>query len=78
MLLKYLAYLVVLAIYAAFAWTGRSPVEGFIVVLTGIISALGASHVSSDASQRAANIANGPNPAPFIQAAPTIVTSETK
>jgi hypothetical protein len=70
--LKYMGYAGVLAIYGAFAWSGKAPVEGFIAVLTGVIAALGATHAASAA---AANVvANAAPVAPVVPApAPTTV-----
>ncbi|WP_394779083.1 hypothetical protein [Undibacterium sp.] len=77
MYLKYLAYAFLLGLYAAFAWAGKAPVEGFLVVLTGVISALGASHAMGSASRDATDAANHANPVPppKVAAAPTIVST---
>lgn len=71
--LKYMGYAGVLAIYGAFAWSGKAPVEGFIAVLTGVIAALGATHAASAA---AANVvANAAPVAPVTSAAASPATT---
>lgn len=55
--LKYLGYAFVISIYGVFAWTHRAPVEGFIVVLMGVIASLGTSHTAANAAQAATDAA---------------------
>jgi hypothetical protein len=45
-ILKFSAYALVLAIYGAFAWTGKAAVEGYLNVLTAVITAHGATHIA--------------------------------
>jgi hypothetical protein len=75
MILKYAAYAFLLIMYAAFCWTGKAPVEGFIIVLTGIIASLGTSHAVSEAAKTATDAANHANPVP-PPISPTILTRE--
>jgi hypothetical protein len=75
MLWKYLAYAFVLLLYALFAWTGKVPASGFIVVLTGVISQLGAAHVYSQAAKNATDAANLANPVPPPNAVPLPTTA---
>lgn len=82
--LKYLGYGVVIAIYGVFAWFGKAPVEGFIAVLTGVISILGGSHAASSALKAATaaasvRAATAPQPAPqppLPPPAPTIIVKD--
>lgn len=62
--LKYLGYAFVLIIYGAFAWTGKTPVEGFVVVLTGVLAVLGASHVSTAATKAASDAISSQSTSP--------------
>jgi hypothetical protein len=67
-LFKFAAYAVVLAIYGAFAWTGKAAVEGYLNVLTAVITAHGATHIaravregsSKAKSQNTGEVVNGP------------------
>jgi hypothetical protein len=77
--LQYIAYGFLICVYGAFAWVGKAPVEGFIAILTGAITALGATHAASASAKNAAKAAadaiatvNPPAPA----AAPTVVVKE--
>lgn len=76
--LKYMGYAGVLAIYGAFAWSGKAPVEGFLAVLTGVIAALGATHAASAAAASVVADASPvtPTPAPASNPAPTTVVSQ--
>jgi hypothetical protein len=73
--LQFIGYAFLISIYAVFAWTGRAPVEGFILILTGALTTLSAAHISSSSAKRAADAAAAANP-PAPQAAPTQVVSE--
>lgn len=80
--LKYLGYAFVISVYGLFAWTGRAPVAGFLVILTGVLGVLGASHLSSSAKKDASDAAlkmlaaaqASPSAAPT--AAPTVVVQQ--
>lgn len=76
MLLQFLGYGFVIAVYGLFAWFGKAPVDGFIAVLTGAIAMLGGVHAYSTASKRATDAANLANPVPPPKSvpAPTNVT----
>ncbi len=58
MILQYLAYGFLIALYALFAWFGKAPVDGFLAVLTAALSGLGVHHAMQAASQRALDAAN--------------------
>lgn len=74
MFMKYLAYCFLISLYALFVWCGKAPAEGFIVVLTGVISQLGAAHIHAQAAKAAAAAYPPPPPPPI--AAPTVVTTQ--
>lgn len=44
--MRYVAYGVLLGIYGLFAWVGKAPVDVFLTLLTGAITALGTVHVA--------------------------------
>jgi hypothetical protein len=77
--LQFIGYAFLISIYAVFAWSGKAPVEGFIVILTGALSTLGATHASASAAKRASDAAlaatNAANP-PAPQTAPTTVVQQ--
>jgi hypothetical protein len=80
LIMSYVTYLVAILIYAAFAWTGKAPVEGFIAILGAAIAAYGthqAHLISSKSATDAANLAN-PVPPPKAVALPTTVTVAQK
>ena len=78
MLLNYLAYGFLIALYALFAWFGKAPVEGFLTALGMGLAALGTHHAITSASKRATDAANYANPVPPQQptAAPTTVSNQ--
>lgn len=53
-LLRYIAYGVLIGIYAVFAWAGKIPMESFTMALTAVFGVLGAVHISNNATVRAA------------------------
>lgn len=73
--LQFVGYAFLISIYAVFAWSGKAPVEGFIVILTGALATLSSAHVSASAAKRATDAASAVNPA-APKAAPTTVVSE--
>lgn len=73
--LQFVGYAFLISIYAVFAWSGRAPVEGFIVILTGALASLGSAHMSASAAKRASDAAAAANPA-VPQASPTVVVKE--
>lgn len=76
--MNYFAYGFLILIYAAFAWFGKAPVEGFIALLTGAAAALGTHLTNNAAAERATNAANvaNPVPPPYVVPAPTTITKE--
>jgi hypothetical protein len=77
--LQFVGYAFLISVYAVFAWTGRVPVEGFIVILTGALATLGSAHVSASSARNAAKAATdaaiAANP-PTPPAAPTVVEKQ--
>ncbi len=42
----------ILSVWAFFAWTGRTPIDGFITSLQGTLVALGVFHITSNGGQQ--------------------------
>jgi hypothetical protein len=76
LVLKYVAYGVLLGVYGAFAWDGKTGVEGFIVILTGVIAALGASHVASTWNSQNNNTQSAAPPSNVYLQIPPAASSE--
>jgi hypothetical protein len=74
--LQFIGYAFLISLYAVFVWTGRAPVEGFIVILTGALSTLGVAHVSSSSAKRATDAAAAAQPPAAPAPAPTTVTQQ--
>lgn len=73
--LQFFGYAFLITIYAVFAWSGKAPVEGFIVILTGALATLSSAHVSASAAKRASDAAAAANPPP-AKSAPTAVVNQ--
>ncbi|MDR3480738.1 MAG: hypothetical protein P4L91_08510 [Burkholderiaceae bacterium] len=75
---NYVAYAFLILIYAAFAWSGKAPVDGLIAIITGALAALGAHQANASSAKRATDAANVANPVPPPKAvtATTTVSSE--
>ena len=50
LLLRYVAYAVLLGTYGVFAWFGKAPVDVFLSLVTAAITALGTVHVMTKSS----------------------------
>jgi len=74
--LQFIGYAFLVSIYAVFAWSGKAPVEGFIVILTGALATLGSAHVSSSAAKAATAAAAAAQPPVAPAPAPTTVTQQ--
>lgn len=78
--LQFIGYAFLISIYAVFAWSGKAPVEGFIVILTGALSTLGATHASASAAKRASDAALAASaavqPPATSAAAPTTIVQQ--
>ncbi|MGX6999936.1 hypothetical protein [Caballeronia sp. KNU42] len=68
--LQFIGYAFLISIYAIFAWSGKVPVEGFIVVLASALSTLSSAHISASAAKRASDAAQAANDAASTPAAP--------
>lgn len=76
--LQFIGYAFLISIYAVFAWAGKAPVEGFIVILTGALGTLSSAHISAAAAKRASDAAAAASAASnpqATQAAPTTVVN---
>jgi hypothetical protein len=57
LILTYIGYAAILAIYGTFAWCGKTPVEGFIALLGTAFIALGTKHVGSSTAKSSTDAA---------------------